>query len=206
MKGMKTWIALVLALVLMLGAWVAAGPYVTIRAIRHAVQAQDAGELAEQVDFPALRASLKAQLIDALVREAGPEMQSGAFGAFALSMATGVVNGVVDGMVNPAGLSAVMQGRRMWKNSRDSFSRPPLDAQGNPLPRAQDPPPLHDATMRYESASRFTATMHDDQGKPIVFVLKRDGLRWRLADIRLPLDDARATPAQPGSAASSRLP
>jgi len=44
--------------------------------------------------------------------------------------------------------------------------------------------------MRYESASRFTATIHDDHGKPIVFVLRRTGLRWRLADIRLPLGDA----------------
>jgi hypothetical protein len=191
---MKKWIALVLALLLLLGAYVAAGPYMTIRAIRHAVQAQDAGELAEQVDFPALRASLKTQLIDAIVRDAGPEMQSNAFGAFALTMATGVVNGVVDGMVNPAGLSAVMQGRRLWRNANDSFTRPPLDAQGNPLPSAQAPEPLHDAKMRYESTSRFTATIHDDRGQPIVFVLRRDGLRWRLADIRLPINDA-ASPA-----------
>src|SRR5688572_13180891 len=112
---MKKGIALVLALLVLLGAYVAAGPYLTIRAIRHAVVAQDAGELAEQVDFPALRASLKAQLVDAVVREAGDDLQSSAFGAFALTMVTGVVNGAVDGMVNPAGLAAVMQGRRLWK-------------------------------------------------------------------------------------------
>ena len=184
---MKKWIALVAVLVALLVAYAAAGPYMTIRAIRHAVQAQDAGELAEQVDFPSLRASLKAQLIDAMVKEAGPDAQSNVFGAFALTMATGVVNGVVDGMVNPSGLAATMQGRRMWRDARDSFARPPLDAQGEPLPNAQEPPPLHDADMRYESTSRFTATIHDERGKPVVFVLRRDGLRWRLADIRLPL-------------------
>ena len=43
---MKKWIALVLVLVLLLATYVAAGPYMTIRAIRHAVQAQDSGELA----------------------------------------------------------------------------------------------------------------------------------------------------------------
>ena len=188
----KTWVALLLALLLALGAYVAAGPYMTIRAIRHAVQAQDTGELAEQVDFPALRASLKAQLIDEIVRNAGPEVQANAFGAVALTMATGLVNGVVDGMVNPGGLSAVMEGRRLWLNAGDSFSRPPVDAQGNPTPQATPPEPLHDAVMRYESASRFTATIHDDHGKPIVFVLRRTGLRWRLADIRLPLHDEQA--------------
>lgn len=188
---MKKWIALVLVLVALLVAWVAAGPYMTIRAIRSAVQTQDAGELAEQIDFPTLRASLKAQLIDAMVREAGPDVQSNVFGALALTMGTGVVNGVVDGMVNPAGLSAVMQGRRAWRNANDSFSRPPLDAQGEPLPAAHERPVLHDAVMRYESTTRFTATIEDEAGRPIVFVLRRDGLRWRLADIRLPLDDTR---------------
>lgn len=190
---LKHGIALVVALLVLLGAYVAAGPYLTIRAIRHAVVAQDAGELAEQVDFPSLRASLKAQLVDAVVREAGDDIQSNALGAFALTMVTGVVNGAVDGMVNPAGLAAVMQGRRLWKNTQDSFARPPLDADGNPLPTAQPPEPLHDATMHYESTSRFTATIRDDYGKPVVFVLKRSGLRWRLADIRLPLQQAQAT-------------
>jgi len=185
---MKKWIALVLALVLLLGAYVAAGPYITIRAIRHAVQAQDAGELAEEVDFPALRASLKAQLIDAVVRESGADMQSNVLGAITLGLVNGVVNGAVDGMVNPTGLAAVMQGHRLWKNSKDSVSRPPLDAQGEPLPTAAPQDPLHEAKYDYESTSRFTATIRDDQGKPIVFVLKRTGLRWRLADIRLPID------------------
>lgn len=184
---MKKWIALVLAVVLLVFAWVAAGPYMTIRAIQSAVQTQDAGELAEQVDFDSLRASLKAQMVDELIRKAGADVQSNPFGAIALTMATGVVNGLVDGIVNPVGLTAVMQGRQLWKNSKDSFERPPLDATGEPLPNAEEPPPLADAKLRYESASRFTATIHDDQGQPVVFVLKRDGLRWRLADIRLPL-------------------
>jgi hypothetical protein len=103
---MKKWIALIAVLLALLLAYAAAGPYMTIRAIRHAVVAQDAGELAEQVDFPSLRASLKAQLLDAVVREAGDDLQSSAMGTIALTLMTGVVNGTVDGMVNPAGLSA----------------------------------------------------------------------------------------------------
>lgn len=186
-RGLGKWIALIAVLVALLGAYVAAGPYLTIRAIQQAVVAQDAGELAEQVDFPALRTSLKAQLIDALVREAGSDMQSSAMGAIALTMATGVVNGAVDTMVNPGGLAAVMQGRRLWRDTQDSFRRPAVDAQGDPVDTPPAELPLQDATMRYESTSRFTATIRDDDGDPVVFVLRRNGLRWRLADIRLPL-------------------
>ena len=183
----RLWVALVVVLLALLGAYVAAGPYLTIRAIRQAVIAQDAGELAEQVDFPALRTSLKAQLIDAIVREAGPEVQASAMGAIALTMATGVVNGAVETMVNPGGLAAVMQGRKLWRDTQDSFRRPDVDADGNPGAPQTEEVPLQDATMRYESLSRFTATIRDDDGDPVVFVLRRDGLRWRLADIRLPL-------------------
>lgn len=181
---MKKLAVLLLALALLLGAYAAAGPYLTIRAIRAAVQTQDARALAAQVDFPTLRGSLKAQLIDAMVRKAGADVQSSMLGSFALTIGSGVVNTAVDAMVNPAGLAALMEGRRVWRNTRGSFARPSTDADGLP---AQEAAPLQDARYRYESLSRFTATVHDEDGQPIVFVLRRDGLRWRLADIRLPI-------------------
>lgn len=182
---MRKLAALLLVLLGLLVGYVAAGPYLTIRAIRAAVQAQDAGALAEQVDFPVLRASLKAQLVDAMVRRAGPDAQSSLLGSLALTVGTGVVNTAVDAMVNPAGLAALMEGRRVWHSTRGSFARPATDADGMPV---ADAPPLRDAAYRYESPSRFTATIHDESGRPVVFVLRRDGLDWRLADIRLPLE------------------
>ena len=77
-----------------------------------------------------------------------------------------------------------MQGRSLWKNTIDDFRRPATDAGGQPL---SPPEPWRDADTRYESMSRFTITTRDESGKPLVFVLRRDGLRWKLADIRLPL-------------------
>lgn len=186
---MTRWIALLLAVLIALAGYVVAGPYLTVRAIKDAVREQDAGALAEQVDFPSLRASLKAQLLDAMVREAGEDVQANPFGAFALTVATGLVNGTVDAMVTPIGLAGVMQGRKLWVDARDSFRRPATDAQGTPV---APPEPLRDARYRYESLSRFTATVEDESGKPVVFVLRRDGVQWKLADIRLPLDGTTA--------------
>jgi len=174
---MKKWIALLLVVLLALGAYVAAGPYLTVRAIRAAVQAQDAASLAEQVDFPALRSSLKAQLNDRMVRAAGPDAQANPFAAFGLSIAGGVIGGVVDGMVTPLGLGALMEGRKVYRRFDDGLS-------GDTSAAAAEP--LHDARYRYESPSRFTATIADADGDPLVFVITRDGLQWRLSDIRLP--------------------
>jgi hypothetical protein len=183
---MKKWTALGVVLLLALLAYVAAGPWLSVRAIRAAIQQQDASALSKEVDFPALRGNLKAQLQDAMLRKAGPDAQASPFGNFALAIAGGVVNGIVDLLVTPAGLAAMMEGRRVWRKFDDGFSPPPTDAEGRPLPA---PEPLQGARYRYESPSRFTATVADENDEPIVFVFRRDGLRWRLTDIRLPLAD-----------------
>jgi hypothetical protein len=175
---MKKWLALVLVALLALAAYVAVGPYRTVHAIGDAIERQDAAALSDQVDFPALRSSLKAQLTDRIVREAGEDVQASALGSIGMSLAGGLVGSVVDTMVTPLGLGAIMEGRKVGKRFTDTFSPAPAGATSRK--------PFADARYRYESASRFTATVDATGEQPVVFVLTREGLRWRLSDIRLP--------------------
>jgi hypothetical protein len=178
---MKKWIVLALILLLALGAYVAAGPYLAIHGIRQALIEQDTGKLERHVDFPALRVSIKAQLEDAMARRAGGEVQSNLFGAFALSIASNMMGGGVDTLVTPLGIGALLQGRTVWKRSiGDTVDG---DTYGSAVPAD----PLKNAQHHYESPSRFTATVHDEDGDPVVFVFRRNGLRWKLVDIDLPL-------------------
>ena len=48
--------------------------------------------------------------------------------------------------------------------------------------------PLEGAKYRFESLSRFTITLHPESSRPLVVGMTREGLRWRVTDIRLPLD------------------
>ena len=178
---MKKWIALVVVLLLALGGYVAAGPYLAINGIRQALAEQDTGKLERYVDFPALRVSIRAQVEDSLARRAGSEVQSNLFGALALSVAGNLLGRGVDAMVTPLGIGALLQGRNMWKKSVGETVDG--DTYGKPVPAD----PLKDAEHHYLSLSRFTATVHGQDGKPVVFVFKRKGLGWKLADIRLPL-------------------
>ncbi len=173
---MKKSIAILIVLLLALGTYVAAGPYLTVRAIRRAVVAQDAVALAKQIDFPALRSSLKAQLDDRMVRSAGADMQASPLGAFGLTIAGAVADTTVDAMVTPTGLGALMQGHILFKRFGDGLSSS----------EPSSPEPLHDPSYKYESTSRFIATTRDANGPPIVFVLTRHGLQWQLSDIQLP--------------------
>ncbi|MEO8364671.1 MAG: DUF2939 domain-containing protein [Pseudoxanthomonas sp.] len=178
---MKKWIALVLTMLVALGGYVAAGPYLAINGIRQALAEQDTGKLERHVDFPALRVSIKAQVQDSLARRAGSDVQSNLFGAIAMAVAGNALGSGVDAMVTPLGIGALLQGRSMWKKSLGETVDG--DTYGKPVPAD----PLKDAEHHYESLSRFTATVHDEDGKPVVFVFKRKGLSWKLADIRLAL-------------------
>ena len=182
---MKKMMAVAVLLGVLLLGYLVAGPFLAVNGIRDAIKAQDTAALAEHVDFPALRANLKAQLDDYVVRKAGAGAQSNLFGAIALRIASGVTGGTVDTMVTPAGLGALLEGRNLWHRASgggisdtDSYANQPA------------PDPLKDARYGFESTSRFTATVVDNEGKPVTFVLARDGLRWKLNDIRLPLDGA----------------
>ena len=177
---MKKWIALIVVVLLALGAYVIAGPYLAINGIRTALAEQDTGKLERHVDFPALRVSIKAQMQDKLARRTG-DMQSNLAGAFALSIANNFVGSGVDAVVTPLGIGALLQGRSLWKRSLGETMDG--DAYGKAIPMD----PLKQAVRRYESPSRFTATVLDEDGKPMVFVFTRRGLRWKLADIRLPV-------------------
>ncbi|GAA5072843.1 DUF2939 domain-containing protein [Lysobacter panacisoli] len=178
---MKKWIALVVVLALALAGWIAAGPFLTVNAIREAIAAEDTAALSEHVDFPSVRRSLRAQVEDALARKAGIDGE-GTFGALALGLVNSAAGGIVDVLATPAGIGAVLQGRGLiHRISGGGISEDD--------PYAHQPPsdPLRDAKYRFESPSRFTATVLTADGDPVIFVLEREGFGWKLTDIRLPL-------------------
>lgn len=179
---MKKWLALLIAALIALAAYVAAGPWLTVNALRSAVKDQDTAALARHVDFPTLRSNLKAQLDDYVLRQAGPDVQSNPFGAIALRIAGGLGGGAVDALLTPAGIGAMLEGRNLWQRGSGAG----ID-RNDSYAHAAPPDPLKDARYRFESTSRFTATVDDRSGDPVVFVLSRDGVRWKLSDIRLPL-------------------
>src|SRR3546814_9936606 len=118
---MKKWRWLAVAVLVALLAWTAAGPYRTVNAIRDAAQARDAQAMAEQVDFPALRSSLKAQLGDRLLREVGTPSPDNPIAAFGLGIAGGLVGGLVDVMVTPSGPGASTEELRVGQACVHTF-------------------------------------------------------------------------------------
>jgi len=183
---MKKLLWLTLAVLVVLAGLVFSGPYLTVHGLSRAIEQRDTATLDRYVDFPMLRANLRAQLSDYVVRRAGPEMQSNLFGALLLSAGERLSATAVDALVTPTGIGAVLEGHTLWKRASNDLDSPTNDPYAAPRPAR----PLKDAEHHFESLSRFTATAYTPEGAPVVFVLHRSGLRWKLVDIRLPLNAA----------------
>lgn len=175
---MRRLISIMVVLVLLLAGWVAAGPWIAIDGIRKAVAGNNSAALERHVDFPQLRSNLKVRADDALARRAGPGFASSALGGLVLRGASGLASGAIDAMATPAGIGALLEGRSLWHRASGGGIR--LDDA-----HAHHPPadPLASPEWRYQSPSRFTATVEPADGAPVTLVFTRQGLRWRVTDI-----------------------
>lgn len=181
---MKKLLALLILAALALGAYVAAGPFLALRSIESAVRQGDTRSLERHVDFPLVRSSVRAQLEDYIARRMAEPDLPPQFREIGAQVTRGVTGGIVDMLVTPAGIGAVLQGRSIV---RRVMGLPP-ERTSSGTPQAGTFDPLAGAQYRYESTSRFTATVQNADGAPVTFVLTRDGLRWRVTDVRLPIE------------------
>ena len=171
--------------ILAAGAATWASPYYALHQMKTAVDARDAAALADHVDFPALRDNIKSQLAATMSHSlsalAGSDNPFAAMGA---AVSNAMLGKMVDAMVSPAGVEALV--------SKSALSRQ--------APASQVAGGSHDDTAgkaRYTAAyggwDRFVirpAAGSDDAG---ALVLRRHGLwSWKLSEVEL----AQAMPAR----------
>ncbi|MBS0447980.1 MAG: DUF2939 domain-containing protein [Proteobacteria bacterium] len=176
----------VLLAVALAGYWYAA-PLLTLRAMQTAAARGDAAAFSRHVDYPRLRASLKGELAQqATARWGGGQNLAGA--AVGALLGLGVVDRLVDALVQPEIVMRVMQEGRML---------PPLDPRGEPQDRAAGPAgpastASSDETLHWrqerQGTDRYIAQAWRGRGeRRVTLVLERRGFAdWQLVEIRLP--------------------
>ena len=147
-----------------------ASPWWTLHSLRSAVDRRDTDAVAAQVDFPALRDSVKSQLLGSIARDAGDNP----FAAIGQAFARAVADPLVDAIVSPAGVAAMVE------HGKVSIGKPTRDGG---TPAAEPPRNKPHYALHYRGWSHFAVTAEDGGS----FVFRRDGLwRWKLAGIELP--------------------
>lgn len=189
-----------LVVMLALGGWYYATPYLAIAQMQRAAQEGDAAGFAARVDFPAVRASLKADLQGRIGGRLAPELRDNPFAALGAALAGSVVGALVDALVTPEGVAMLMRGVLP-----ETGGRPAAGEGGRPLPEATSTPSPSDDGGRepaivergYTGWNRFelvvaAAETPDDT---VRFVMRRHGLAdWKLSAIDLA---QRCAPSRP---------
>jgi hypothetical protein len=168
--------------------WYFGSPYLAMHQLKEAVKSGDRDELAERVDFPAVRESIKSQMKAVMMAEVAKQKESNPFSALGGMLAMAMVDPIIDGMVSPDGLkSMVDKGKVAAKPDQATSDQP--DAKWD---------------ISHRGFGKFTAKPENDDGRVPKLVFKRDGLGWRLVDIEMPVGglDGGATPTNSGEAAS----
>jgi hypothetical protein len=141
--------------------------------MRAAIESRDADAFSEHVDFPALRESVRGQMMIMMSeRMSSAEMKDNPFAALGQTLAITLINPMLDAAVSPAGVIAMMErGSTMPTNRGTQASASNSD--------------MVDYTVSYRGWDKVIVGRRGHNSGN--FVLKRDGLwSWKLAAVELP--------------------
>lgn len=162
-------------------------PYWSLYQMRRAVENNDGVYVSDHVDFPQLRESLKATFKTQMAKEVAKKDTDG-MEAFGAALGAMMIGPMVDALVTPEGLLAMMQGK-----SLDEIEEP-SKRPGEAKPPAAKGEKMNVAKMGYEKLNRFVVKVADtEQGKAdkdsLTLVFLRSGLlSWKLAGIRMQME------------------
>ena len=177
---MKRIAGIVVLTAIVIAAYTAAGPFITLYQIKGGIEDRDSAKLSEHIDFPALRVNLKEQINALVMKEAVLKMKDSPFAGLLKGLASKLADSMVDSFVTPSGLANLMEGKKPQQG------RGAEEPAGSGAP-AQKLDLLRNARFTYDSASRFSSWVKTDNGEEIRFVLTRDGLSWKLSNIVVPM-------------------
>lgn len=168
-KKLKWALLLIDIPLILVAAYVMAGPWLAINGIRNLVARHQDEQLWRFVDFDRLRADLQPQLQErialGIIEHTGPVQRPMTVGGV-----TELISApAVDAIASPRGVATLIRG--------DALA--PASGAGHEDPLAR-------ARKEFESPSLFTATVANARGQPVVFEFRRSGLEWKLAGLKLP--------------------
>jgi hypothetical protein len=147
-----------------------ASPWWTLQRMQSAVAHHDADAVSAQVDFPALRESVKSQILASMKGDPALNESTNPVAAFGTSIAMAFVNPLVDLIASPRGVALMLEQGRI--------------ALAKQAPHANDAnvtPERPRYTVNYRGWERFAVKTQDGS-----FVFRRAGLwSWKLAGIEI---------------------
>ena len=167
-------------IVFLIAGWIYASPYLAVRNMKEAVKNGDAVAVADYVNFPSLKESLKAS-VNVQIAMSMVEMKGNpVFTALGANVANALVDPMFESLVSPEGLAVMMQGHKLNPAAQKEEKRQEASSDAS-----ADEPIL---IMGYENINRFTVKITDktNPSQVVTMVFLRDSLSWKLSAVRFP--------------------
>jgi hypothetical protein len=190
MKKYVTVSASCIVLVLV-GLYLYISPYITLHNIKTSIQQNNSEKLAENVDFPTLRSSVKEEfdsIISMAIAEnnktgdgSNAEKAGAAFGGALVSL---FADKFVDLYITPEGLINLLANLNSPKRN-DLVENNSSAINPGSIKSADS---SADVNYGYTSFNTFTITLNEERNSKLQFVLLRSGLSWKLSRLLIPPD------------------
>lgn len=150
-------------------------PYIALYQIRTAIANRDTEAISDHVDFPALRENLKGQVMGGMMAAMDtPELKSNPFAGVGQALGAAMVGPMIDTLVSPAGLIALMQ---RAPNAPDAAAG---SSEAGEKPNYQ---------LSFKGWGKVILRRADTDGSEGTLTLRRFGLwDWKLTSIEIPAD------------------
>lgn len=172
-------ISIVGIVLLVLLGWFYYTPFIAYDSLKKATERSDAKAVSEYVDFPSLRESVKSWVKASMINAMVKEMKDNPFAGLGLLMVNAMVDPMVDAMISPAGIAAMMEGQTPKPDENNGSE----EQDGGGSSRAKD---AADVTMGYTSFNQFEVTAKGGKDFEVAQIFRRYGFTWKLAEVRLP--------------------
>ncbi|UQY80188.1 DUF2939 domain-containing protein [Candidatus Hepatincola sp. Av] len=173
-----------LALLLILGLAYLASPYISIYNFVNALQVGDKQTLQQHMNFPAIRASVRSQVNNAMKNNLKKNKYN-PLAIISITASSTIINGLVECILTPAGLSEIIQ--------YGEFHNPLEALNGYKIPIIpKSTQPKEDKKYNFDMVqsigftgfNEFTVKLTVKQSnKPVVLVFVRQDFSWLLQDI-----------------------
>ncbi|MGK5055630.1 DUF2939 domain-containing protein [Janthinobacterium sp. LB2P49] len=157
-----------------------ASPYYSLHQIETALAERNADALAAHVDFPALRTSVKTQLEASMASSIEATAGSGnPLAALGQSIASAMLGKMVDTMVSPAGVVALVN-KSAVSPQADANTSANMDAPADGAQKKAD------YSAGYAGVNTFVVRAKDGNAQEGALVLLRHGVwGWKLSSIEI---------------------
>ncbi len=150
-------------------------PYLTLNKMRSATENQNVDALAQEINFPELRVSIKESVKTQVFKQIAAAETGASAGKSTPKMTPELVekmvSPMVDELITPEGLDRLI-------NNKVPGAKIDLANLDRDIAKS-------DIKMGYESIDKFVVRITDkvDRSKDVSLILKRDGLAWKLSGI-----------------------